>query len=113
MLIFSGRGISGVQTNVCSWFARGTTERRGAQIDLVIQRADGFTDLCEMKHSTNVFTIDKDYAANMQNKLDAYKELSKDKRTVHLVMVTTNGIVHNNYFNMIQNEVTMDDLFVM
>jgi hypothetical protein len=49
----------------------------------------------------------------MQNKLDAYKELSKDKRTLHLVMVTTNGIAHNNYFNMIQNEVTMDDLFVM
>ncbi len=106
-------GISGVQTNVCSWFARGTGNRRGAQIDLVMQRADGITDICEMKHSANAFTIDKDYANNLENKLDAYKELSKDRRTLHLVMVTTKGIVHNNYFNMIQKEVTMDDLFAL
>ena len=64
-----------------------------------------------MKHSTNVFTIDRDYATNLQNKLEAYQELSKDKRTLHLVMVTTNGVAHNNNYNMIQNEVTMDDLF--
>ena len=31
-------GIAGAQTNVCSWFSRGTEERRGAQIDLVMQR---------------------------------------------------------------------------
>ena len=106
-------GISGVQTNVCSWFTHGTEDRRGAQIDLLIQRADGFTDLCEMKHSSSKFTIDKEYASNLQNKLEAYQELSKDKRTLHLVMVTTNGTVHNSYFNMVQNEVTMDDLFAL
>ena len=106
-------GISGVQTNVCSWFARGTDERRGAQIDLVIQRADGFTDLCEMKHSDYVFTIDKDYANDLQNKLGAYQELSKDRRTPHLVMVTTNGVTHNSNYNLIQNEITIDDLFAI
>ena len=106
-------GISGVQTNVCSWFVRGTDERRGAQIDLVIQRADGFTDLCEMKHSDYAFTIDKDYANDLLNKLGAYQELSKDKRTPHLVMVTTNGVTHNSHYNLIQNEITIDDLFAI
>lgn len=104
-------GISGVQTNVCSWFARGTAERRGAQIDLVIQRADGFTDICEMKHSGDIFTIDKDYAEDLQNKLNAYGELSKDKRTLHLCLATTHGITHNSYANMVQKELTLDDLF--
>ena len=104
-------GITGVQTNICSWSARGTGRRRGAQIDLVIQRADDFTDLCELKHSSSAFTIDKDYAEELQNKMGAYQELSKDKRTLHLVMVTTNGVVRNSYYNLIQNEVTMDDLF--
>jgi len=104
-------GITGVQTNICSWSARGTGRRRGAQIDLVIQRADDFTDLCELKHSSSAFTIDKDYAEELQNKIEAYQELSKDKRTLHLVMVTTNGVVRNSYYNLIQNEVTMDDLF--
>ena len=106
-------GIARVQTNVCSWFVRGTNERRGAQIDLVLQRADGFTDICEMKHAANVFTIDKDYAKDLQNKFDAYQGQSKDKRTLHLVMVTTNGVAHNSYFNIVQNEITMDDLFAL
>ncbi len=106
-------GISGVQTNVCSWFARGTAQKHGAQIDLVIQRADGFSDICEIKHSIGVFTIDKGYADELQNKLVAYQQRSKDKRTIHLVMVTTEGVAHNSYYNMIQNEVTMDDLFAI
>ena len=66
-----------------------------------------------MKHSVKAFTIDKDYAKDLQNKLDAYQDLSKDKRTLHLVMVTTNGIVHNSYYNMVQKEITMDDLFAV
>lgn len=109
--IKSALGISGIQTNACSWSVRGTSEQCGAQIDLVIQRADGFTNLCEMKHSASTFVIDKDYAEALQHKLDAYKTRSKDKRTLRLVMVTTNGIAHNNYYNLVQNEVTMDDLF--
>lgn len=104
-------GISGVQTNICSWFIRGTDQRRGAQIDLVMQRADGFTDICEMKHAADTFTIDNDYASDLQNKLNAYQAFSKDKRTLHLVMVTTNGVAHNVHYNMVQNEITMDDLF--
>lgn len=104
-------GISGVQTNVCSWFVRGSKEQRGAQIDLVLQRADGFTDICEIKHSANTFTIDNNCASDLQNKIDAYSKLSKDTRTLHLVMVTTNGVAHNNYYNMVQKEIMMDDLF--
>ena len=48
---------------------------------------------------------------DMQNKLDAYRELSKDKRTLHLVMVTTNGVAHNDYYNIVQKEINMDELF--
>ena len=106
-------GISGVQTHVCSWFARGTKSYRGAQIDLVMQRADGVTDICEMKHSPDTFSIDKDYADALQNKLDAYRRLSDDKRTPHLVMVTTCGIARNEYYNMVQKEITLDDLFAI
>lgn len=106
-------GISGVRTNVCSWFARRAAERCGAQIDLVMQRADGITNICEMKHSSGIFTIDRDYAKNLQNKIDTYRELSKEKRTLHLTMITTLGVAHNHYFNMIQKEVVMDDLFAI
>lgn len=62
-------------------------------------------------YSDSMFTIDQGYAKELQNKLEAYQELSKDKRTLHLVMVTTNGVTHNSYYNMIQKEITIDDLF--
>lgn len=104
-------GISGVQTNVCSWLIRGTDKRRGAQIDLIMQRGDGFTDICEMKHSSSIFTIDKDYAGELQNKIDVYQKLSKDNRTLHLVLITTNGVAHNSHYNMVQREIVMDELF--
>jgi len=64
-----------------------------------------------MKLAADSFSIDNDYASELQNKLNAYQAYSKDKRTLHLVMVTTNGVVHNVYYNMVQNEITMDDLF--
>ena len=76
---------------------------------MIIGREKEQRELLEL--FTNVFTIDRDDATNLQNKIEAYQELSKDKRTLHLVMVTTNGVAHNSYYNMIQNEVTMDDLF--
>ena len=37
---------------------------------------------------------------------------SKDRRMLHLVMVTTDGITRNNYINIIQNDITLDNLFV-
>ena len=64
-----------------------------------------------MKHSANTFSINNDYANELRNKLDAYQELSKDKRILHFVMVTTNGVAHNNHYNMVQKEISMDELF--
>ena len=52
-------------------------------------------------------------ASDLQNKHKTYQKFSKDKRTLHLVMVTTNGVMHNNYYNMVQNEIVMDDLFAV
>lgn len=104
-------GISGIRTNVCSWFSKGTGGGRGAQIDLVMQRADGVTDLFEMKHSATAFAIDKEYSQDLLNKIDAYQHLSKDGHTIHLVLITTDGLVHNNFFNMVQKEITLDELF--
>ena len=46
-----------------------------------------------------------------QNQCLYYQAFSKDKRPLHLVMVTTNGVAHNVHYNMVQNEITMDDLF--
>jgi AAA+ ATPase superfamily predicted ATPase len=102
-------GISGVITSSASW--RSKDAKQGAQIDLIIDRADNVINLCEMKYSNKEFTITKDYDENLCNKLGAFIEETKTRKSVHITMVSTFGISHNMYRNNIQSEVTLDDLF--
>ncbi|MEI8271072.1 MAG: ATP-binding protein [Paludibacter sp.] len=102
-------GISGVQCKTASW--RSNSAETGAQIDLLIERKDQIINLCEMKYSTDVFSIDKSYDLTLRNKIGAFRQESKTRKAVHLTMVTTYGIKQNEYAGMIQNEVVMDDLF--
>ena len=98
-------GISGIQTSVSSWHSD------TAQIDLVIDRADRIINLCEMKFWSGEYSITKKYADELRNKMSSFSKELVSKKALHLVMVTTYGTRKNEYYNMVQNEVTMADLF--
>ena len=83
----------------------------GAQIDMLIERADNTINICEMKFSQNEFVIDKDYDANLRHKLARFGDSISRRKTLRLTMVTTYGVVHNAYWNRVQSEVVSDDLF--
>ena len=104
--------IGGVLSNVYSLYIKGKNGTgRGAQIDMMIDRSDNTINLCEMKFSNKAFTIDKEYQRNLQNKIDCIQEYTNYKKTIILTMITANGIEQNCYWNIVQKEVTMDDLF--
>ena len=98
-------GISGIQAAVSAW--KGKT----AQIDLIISRKDGIINLCEIKFSGKEFVIDKNYEANLRNKIFTFKEETKTRKAVHLLVLTTYGLVKNKYSGIAQREITLDDLF--
>ena len=102
-------GIAGVLTNTASW--RSSETDNGAQIDLLIERNDKVINLCEMKYTQEQFVIDKKMDENLRNKRAAFKYETKTKKAVHLTMITTYGVKHNEYRGNIQSEVTMNDLF--
>lgn len=103
-------GISGVQSMNASW--RGETEEKSCQIDLLIDRRDQVINVCECKFSLSVFSIDKTYAEKLRTKMAIFKSATQTKKSVFLTMVTTYGVDKNQYANaLVQNEVTMDDLF--
>jgi hypothetical protein len=103
-------GISGVQSINASW--RGGTTEKSAQVDLLIDRRDQVINLCECKFSLDTFTIDKEYSEKLRSKINTFKTVSKTKKAVFLTMITTYGVDKNKYANLlVQNEVTMDDLF--
>lgn len=105
-------GISGIVTNTFAFRQKGDeTDSVGIQIDMVIDRADHVINLCEMKFSQDTYTIDKDYDQQLRHKLTRFAEATKTRKAIHLTMVTTYGVTHNAYWNLIQKEVTADDLF--
>ena len=106
-------GISGVVTNTYSWQVKDDEiYGPGAQIDMLIERADNTINICEMKFSQNEFVIDKDYDANLRHKLARFGDSISRRKTLRLTMVTTYGVVHNAYWNRVQSEVVSDDLFL-
>ena len=110
--IKSALGIAGVRTAVSVWSHRADeVYPEGAQIDMVIDRADGIINLCEMKFTGNEFTVDKKYDRELMNKRAVFQSVTETKKAVHLTMVTSSGVVRNAYWNNVQSEVTLDDLF--
>jgi uncharacterized protein len=104
-------GINGIQSNNASW--KGHTDEKAAQIDLLIDRRDQVINACECKFSLDTFSIDKEYSEKLRSKIATFKTVSKTKKAVFLTMITTYGVEKNKYANLlVQNEVTMDDLFL-
>jgi hypothetical protein len=103
-------GISGVYAEVSAW--RSQHRENGAQIDLVIDRNDRIINLCEMKFSTQVFSISKSYAEQLKNKLDVFESETKTKKTIFLTMITTFGLTDNEYtIRLVKDALDMKVLF--
>ena len=110
--IKSRLGISGVYTEVYSWYRAASRDVRGAEVDLLIDRRDGIVNLCEMKYSSmGPYALKKEEDDRIQRRIQAYREVIGVKRSIHLTLITTFGLLHNAYRNHVQSEVTLDDLF--
>ncbi|MGC1878463.1 MAG: ATP-binding protein [Rhabdochlamydiaceae bacterium] len=106
-------GISGISTVESGWrYLPKKSTQQGAQIDLVIDRADRCINLCEMKYNDTEFVIDKAYGEKLQNKKKIFREQTETTKTLFTTMVTTYGVKKNtHYLSVIDNQLTMDDLF--
>jgi uncharacterized protein len=103
-------GISGIQSNHHAW--KGSSGDKSAQIDLLIDRRDQVINVCECKFSLDAFSITKDYSEKLRSKIATFKAATQTKKAVFLTMITTYGMEKNKYAHaLVQNEVSMDDLF--
>ncbi|MDR1765512.1 MAG: ATP-binding protein [Lachnospiraceae bacterium] len=102
-------GISGVLTEVSSWKSKASDP--GAQIDLVIDRADRVINLCEMKYASAPYAIDKKTDMSLRNKRAAFLEETHTRKAAHITMVTPYGLKKNAYEAGIPFQITLDDLF--
>lgn len=104
--------IGGIHSIESSWYKPGKKKDNGAQIDLLIDRDDRCINICEMKFSTKSFVIDKKYAADLQNKMNVFRQVTDAKKTLFLTFVTTYGLFDNEYKRqLVDYEITMESLF--
>ena len=103
-------------TNAYSWMCKPKvdkdgTEWKGAQIDLLLHRADSIINICEIKHSKHPYVITADYYKHIEERNSIFAHHTKAKEKLHNTFITTNGLQQNMYSNMIQSQVVLDDLF--
>lgn len=106
-------GIGGVDTVVAAWDQRpGGAIRDGAQIDLVIDRADRSMNLCEIKFSESEFVVDKAYARELRHKRDVFRAATETSKALFVTLVTTYGVRDNEHARgLVSQVVTIDALF--
>lgn len=103
-------GISGVQTNACSWYSSSTSSPK-AQIDLLIDRKDDAVNLCEMKYSRSEYEIDNEEQKKLERRIEIFRNETKTKKSIILTLVTSEGLKKNAHSDIIQSLIIVDELF--
>ena len=111
--ILRALGVWGVSVSAQSWRSRSTSVP-GAQIDLVLDRADNVVNLCEMKWvgSGAAYTIDKAGAEDLMRKLEVFAVETGTSKALHTTLVTPGGLAPGRNSSVVQSVVTAEDLFV-
>lgn len=106
-------GISGVATSVYACrIPPGPDGEPGAQIDLVLDRADGIVELCEMKYTREPFAVSEEYRAKILDKVAAWRRAFPSRKAIHVALVSASGLRANANTDVIQAEICLEDLFL-
>lgn len=103
-------GISGVISAHSAW-SKKSGDEAGTQIDLLISRNDNVINMCEMKYYGGKFSVDKNYYAVILRRQEILAEEVSRKAAIRSTLITTFGLLHNEYSGVFTNVITLDDLF--
>ena len=109
-------GITGVLSNAYTWSAKAFTDSdgtkwKGGQIDLIIDRNDDVMNVCEMKYVGEQYVISDAYEKTISERISLFKNVTKTKKAVNCTFITTYGIKQNIHSDIVNSEVTTEDLF--
>ena len=102
-------GIDKISTEYFSW--RSKTSPKGAQIDLIIERADNITNVCEIKYSSGIYALTSSEMDKMRVRISDYVTETNCRNGIHPTFITTCGLKDNEYASEFVQVITLDDLF--
>lgn len=103
-------GIPAVITETSAW-SKKEDDTEGIQIDLLITRNDNIVNMCEIKYYSGPFKVDKEYYAKILRRQAILSDSISSKMAVHSTLITTFGLINNEYSSAFVNTITLDDLF--
>lgn len=88
-------------------------KEQGAQIDLLFDRDDDSITICEIKYTDKPFSIDKQYAKKLKDKMETFSKATKISKQIFLAFISANGLKATMYSEEMVNGgvVTLEDLF--
>lgn len=104
-------GISGIYTEVSSYWYKGDDTESGFQIDLLIDRADNAINICEMKFVNDDFRMTESYSTQLRQRREAFRRVSKTKKMLFNTLITTYGIKNADNSAQIDHVLTIEKLF--
>lgn len=107
--------IGGVSSRQWHWQCRTSKNSdidEGAEIDLVIDRADQCINLCEIKFYNNTYVFKKHDAEAIEKKKRIFIGHTRTKKAIFVTLITSYGANETEYYHeCVDNQLTIDNLF--
>ncbi len=101
--------LDSIHAEYYSWRSKESTP--GAQIDLIIDRADGIVTMCEIKYSKTEYALSKKEYNNILNRIECFVRETHCRKGVQTVIITTLGLKSHGFAEIASKSVRLDDLF--
>ncbi|MEO0731308.1 MAG: ATP-binding protein [Bacteroidota bacterium] len=105
-------GIAAVSTVASTFYASGSNTAGGAQIDLVLQRADHAIHLCDFKHYNAPLRLTKQQLSRLAEQKAVFQTTTGTNDVLFTTLITTYGLhAPERAAGVIDQVVTLEDLF--
>ncbi len=105
-------GISSILHEFSSFRFSGNDTYKGIQVDLLIDRADGVINLCEIKFANSTYKLIPSYKQILRERADTFAAVTKSRKSILTTLVTTYGLSNQvTHLDVVQNVLTLEDLF--
>ena len=101
--------IDRIASKAYSWRSK-ASNGNGAQIDMIVERADDIIHLFEIKYSKSEYVLTKAEMDKIENRITAFERETGTRCAIYLTMITTFGLAKGVYSHDIKDQLTLDDL---
>ncbi len=102
--------ITGVSTNESPYSIIGES-KDGTQIDMLIVRKDDIINMCEIKFYNSELLMNKTLDRQIRYRVALLEKKISKKYAIRPTLITTFGLIQNEYSSLFSNIITLDDLF--